>query len=280
MGSVGDRSSDAALSVPLCTVVDPGVEASLHAQHRVDEVLRLVAEGWNDCQISRATGVNRRTILDWRHGRLPRQRPIVGSGGDRIGACPKCDGAGLDEPAYAYLLGLYLGDGCISRERRAFRLRIVQDARYAHLIGLTIDAISRVRAGYGRVGTIKKVGCVEIYASWNHWPCVFPQHGPGVKHLRKIALAPWQERIVDRYPRQLLRGLVHSDGCRVTNRVWNGRYEYPRYFFSNMSTDILQIFRDACDAIGVPHRNSRPNVISVARRDGVAALDAFIGLKA
>ena len=92
-------------------------------------------------------------------------------------------------------------------------------------------------------------------------------------------LDPWQTRIVGVYPRQLLRGLIHSDGCRVVNRVWSGRYAYPRYFFTNRSDDIQQIFRDACERAGVPHRNSRPDTISIARREGVARLDAFIGPK-
>ena len=25
-----------------------------------------------------------------------------------------------------------------------------------------------------------------------HWPCLFPQHGPGRKHTRKIELEQWQ----------------------------------------------------------------------------------------
>jgi hypothetical protein len=196
-----------------------------------------------------------------------------------LGGCPRCDGADLDEPAYAYLLGLYLGDGCISHDSRVFRLRIVQDARYPHLINLTKDAITRVRAGNGRVGTAKKDGCVEIYGYWKHWLCLFPQHGPGKKHLRKMVLTSWQSDIVDSYPRQLIRGLIRSDGCRTINRVWNGRYAYPRYLFTNNSDDILQIFRDACERVGIAHRNSKPNTISVARRNDVGILDLFIGPK-
>ncbi len=107
-----------------------------------------------------------------------------------------------------------------------------------------------------------------------------PNTAPGLKHQRPIRLAPWQTQVVDRYPRQLLRGLIHSDGCRIINRVWHDRYAYPRYLFTNTSEDISQIFRDACDAIGVAQRNSKPNTISVARREAVAALDAFIGPKA
>jgi hypothetical protein len=74
-----------------------------------------------------------------------------------------------------------------------------------------------------------------------HWPCLFPQHGPGRKHLRKIELREWQEVIVERYSGEFAKGLIHSDGWRGNNRVrrtladddhW---YEYPRYQFSNES---------------------------------------------
>ena len=37
-----------------------------------------------------------------------------------------------------------------------------------------------------------------------------------------IELTFWQQDLVDRDPRPLIRGLLHSDGCRVLNRV-NGR---------------------------------------------------------
>lgn len=63
------------------------------------------------------------------------------------------------------------------------------------------------------------------------------------------------------------------------NTVWHGKYSYPRYFFTNVSADILRIFESACDAIGVPNRMSKWNTVSVARREGVAALDAFVGPK-
>jgi hypothetical protein len=74
---------------------------------------------------------------------------------------------------------------------------------------------------------------VEIGCSSKLWLDLFPQHGPGPKHTRKIELVPRQERAIARYPWQFLRGLVHSDGCRVINRVNSG--EYPRYFFTQVS---------------------------------------------
>jgi hypothetical protein len=93
-------------------------------------------------------------------------------------------------------------------------------------------------------------------------------------------LVPWQHELVDEDPRPLLRGLIHSDGCRVLNRAVGTDYPpYPRYEFTNASADIRDIFTRACDAIGVEWRRSRPRVISVARRASVAILDSFVGPK-
>jgi len=75
--------------------------------------------------------------------------------------------------------------------------------------------------------------------------------------------------------------LIHSDGCRSLNRV-RGRdrwYEYPRYTFCNASDDIRGIFCDACDQLGIPWRRMNARNISVARREGVARLDEFVGPK-
>src|ERR1700694_5112183 len=95
-------------------------------------------------------------------------------------------------------------------------------------------------------------GCTEVMSHSKHWICLIPQHGAGRKHLRPIVLEPWQKRVVlDEHPRQLLRGLIHSDGCRVMNWVVGHhkdgpkRYTYPRYFFSNESEDIRAIFIEA-----------------------------------
>lgn len=56
------------------------------------------------------------------------------------------------------------------------------------------------------------------------------------------------------------------------------RYEYPRYFVTNFSEDILGLCTWALDLLEIPWRRSGRS-ISVARRQGVAALDAFVGPK-
>jgi hypothetical protein len=71
-----------------------------------------------------------------------------------------------------------------------------------------------------------------------------------------------------------------SRATGISRSTIRERYAYVRYFFTNTSTDILQIFRDACDLAGIPHRDSKPNTISIAQRAGVETLDSFIGPKA
>ena len=132
---------------------------------------------------------------------------------------------------------------------------------------------------------VQRIGCTEVKSTSKHWPCLFPQHGPGRKHERTIELVPWQQAIARTYPGLFARGLFHSDGCRVTNRVrrkladgdhW---YEYPRYFFADESTDILGLCGQTLDQLGVSWRFSRRNTISLARREAVARLDEFVGPK-
>jgi hypothetical protein len=117
-------------------------------------------------------------------------------------------------------------------------------------------------------------------------PFAFPQHGAGRKHLRPIELEPWQRDLTQRFPRELLRGLVHSDGCRTMNRfetkLPSGRvatYEYPRYFFSNLSEDIRRIFCEHCELLGIRWTQSNPRNISISHRKSVALMDEFIGPK-
>ena len=236
--------------------------------------IELATSGSSPASIGRQLNVSRSVVRVWLAdpGRALERRP-----GD---TCFACDGSPCPEPAsYAYLLGQYLGDGHLVTSSRVPRLRIACADAYPG-IAKEVDAALAELSGH-TPGTVKGVGCCEHYAYWKHWPCLFPQHGPGMKHTRPIVLAEWQQRIVDEHPWPLIRGLIHSDGCRSINRVQvNGvRYAYPRYFFSNESRDILAIMGVALDRVGVAWRYNRPNCISIARRAAVATMDAHVGPK-
>jgi hypothetical protein len=256
----------------------------MRSAEEVRVVLSLVETGANDCAISRRTGIPRGTVRDWRAGRVPRK----GAALDARKLCDRCghprhDFDQLPRIAYAYLLGLYLGDGCISAAQRGvFRLRIELDRKYPGIIGECAEAMRAVMPA-NRVNRLehRHQNSTEV-SSWSRsWPCLFPQHGAGRKHDRSIQLEDWQKQIVGAAPGALLRGLIHSDGCRSVNTIRHPKktYVYPRYLFSNRSSDIRKIFCDACDALGVEWRVMTEVQISVARRESIALLDEFVGPK-
>ena len=218
--------------------------------------------------IARVTWISRSTVRDW----------LKPQAGVRQWRAPQLSLASLPERECAYLLGFYLGDGSISTHlRRVYKLRIVCDSQYTTIIDECVAAMQAVMP-HNRVSVQRlPYNAVVIGCYSKNWPLLFPQHGRGRKHERKIELASWQKEIVDRFPREFLRGLIHSDGCRVLNRV-NGK-DYPRYFFSQVSDDIRSLFCETCDLLGVQWRLNRWNSVSIARAPSVAILDSFIGPK-
>lgn len=249
----------------------------------VASALRASDAGMPDALNADKHGVAVKTIRRWRREYQRLGRPRGQS--HLLARCPRCDGAALDEPAYAELLGWYLGDGHIDLGRRGvYSLHIFNDAKYVELNQRIAELMARVKP-LSRPHTRRVAGAIVITVGWKHWPCLFPQHGPGRKHDRTLLLASWQRRIVEEHPADFLRGLFHSDGCRVNNwatRMVAGekrRYDYPRWQFTNNSADIRGWLSEALDLVGVPWRQSNWKTISVSTRAGVARLDELIGPK-
>ncbi|MVO87012.1 helix-turn-helix domain-containing protein [Streptomyces sp. p1417] len=251
------------------------------------KALSLLHSGARNADVARRLGLPASTVGVWLHRDRARRGELPVA---RSHECPRCDGRALDTKAYSYLLGWYLGDGYISQhpEHRAPSLRITCDDSWP---GLMAECERTIRAVFpdGSTCRARKIGCHDIKIYSTHLPCLFPQHGPGKKHERTIALAPWQQEIVDAHPWAFIRGLIHSDGCRIINwttRLVAGerkRYEYPRYFFTNKSDDIRKLFSDTLTKVGVEWttlaRGSDPFNISIARKASVALMDAHVGEK-
>lgn len=238
------------------------------------EVEKFLAAGASVSAVAAITGVPRSTVVNWwRHpDRGPRESE------------PPKEWRPPDPPAYSYLLGLYLGDGCLNP--KGSPLMVALDARYPGIVAGAQAAIEATMPGIAVHRYRPKENLVRVVASSPLWVRAFPQHGSGRKHTRPIELVDWQLQTTHAFPRELLRGLIHSDGCRTTNRFKVklpsgrvGKYEYPRYFFSNLSEDIRRIFCDHCELLGIRWTQSNPRNISVSHRKSVALLDEFIGPK-
>ena len=220
------------------------------------EAVALLRRGLSNRAVAEQLGVPPGNVSWWHHearknrGEAVRTRPAL--------LCPICDGRPLDREAYAYLLGLYLGDGHIGHyvKHSVPSLMIKLDDAWP---GLQDAAVSAMRAVFPHNAScrVRSKGSHNIKVYSKHLTCLCPQHGPGKKHDRRIVLESWQQNILEEHPWALIRGLIHSDGCRIVNwteKTIGGerkRYEYTRYFFANASTDILRIFTDTLDAVGV-----------------------------
>jgi hypothetical protein len=265
-----------------------GVHMNTHGTEVRQKVLALLPDGAKNTEVARSFGIPPGTVGYWKHvDRVKRGEPITVRPSL---LCPRCDGRDLDKAAYSYLLGLYLGDGHISHyaKHKVPSLMITLDDAWPGIQAGTERALRTVFP-YNATCRVRSKGAHNIKVYFKHLDCLFTQHGPGKKHERAIVLENWQREIVDEHPWEFVRGLIHSDGCRITNwttRVVGGerkRYEYPRYFFTNVSDDIRQLFTGTLDRLGVDRthctRHGNPYNISVARKASVALLDAHVGPK-
>jgi len=104
------------------------------------EAQSLLSAGLTQAETARQLGIPRSTIRTWiANGFVAKQLEPHAPG-----ACPHVDRA-AENPTYAYLLGLYLGDGCISTHPRGvYRLRIALDMKYPEIIAECHSAMEDV----------------------------------------------------------------------------------------------------------------------------------------
>jgi hypothetical protein len=257
--------------------------ADVHPAHVRGQALTLVGEGLNDCQISRRLGVPRSTIRDWRRPSYVRRANIA--------TCPRCwqraKKMHFTPEDYAELLAIYLCDGCISSCPRTWRLRVALDTKYEGIIGAIRALLSRCFPD-NDIGEVEAHGGSMVFLSLycSHLPCLFPQHAPGQKHRRRIALERWQQELLDAAPWRFIRGCIWTDGCSFINRTNVHQpvpYEYLSFDFSNMSHDIVRLFVDACDRVRldyrVAHQPGGPWRVRINRRASVRRVAADVGIK-
>ena len=173
--------------------------SGMRSEAEVRLALELVANGLNDCEISRQVGIPRGTIRQWRVGQTPNFRR-------RSGTCAVCSGdpRALPLPSYTYLLGLYLGDGCLTACPRAvFKLRIACAERYPELIRYCELAISEVLPN--KVGRTRKTNerCWKSTRTPSTGRACFPSTDPGASTNGRSSWPPgsrnWSTATRDRW---------------------------------------------------------------------------------
>jgi DNA-binding transcriptional regulator WhiA len=251
----------------------------MRTKEEYEKVKILLDEGLNPTDIAKITGLPRRTIYDWK------VRPPKSLTGNAQAGCQNCKDSLTSvkeriianetlHSAYSYLLGLYLGDGCISKHPRTYRLRIALDKKYDKLNDYAKEILTKVFIN-NTIGVVNREGCIHLSVYYSGLPIVFPHTGEGKKHDRPIVLEQWQKDILD--PTQFLKGLFHSDGSYYLSRG-NGYYN-----FTNFSKDIIELYKSTCDKLELSYAEvnykSGKNVINHNKRDVVKKMMKMFGTK-
>lgn len=155
----------------------------MHPPHLRAHAMRLRAEGMAFREICRTMGLPRGTVAHWFYGERARRS----AGAATTVHCPRCQPMPeppADPAAYAYLLGLYLGDGHLVTSAKVPVLRIYCADAWPGLIEECERAMLAVLAR--SVHRVRKPGCVGVQSYSPHWPCLLPQHGPGRKQVESL----------------------------------------------------------------------------------------------
>jgi hypothetical protein len=161
-----------------------------------------------------------------------------------------------DAFSYSYLLGVYLGDGCLSVRpgNRGAQLVVACDAAYPGLIDESWAAIVLTSAN----PTVSRVRLAASAACG----CSLPGRD-----------GSW------RFPSMDLAASTSARSCSSHGSKRSWIPIRTRWFFSNRSDDIRGLFCATCDAVGIRWTQSNHRNISVSHRRSVALLDEWVGPK-
>lgn len=152
----------------------------MYERRIVDRALALSRQGVTDREITLTRGVSVGAVRHWRYGN---RRSVETE--DRRRKCPRCGDPSLDRQAYAYLLGLYLGDGHITHHpREVLRLTIACCDGWPGLMDAAAQAMAAVMPS-SSVGRLQRSGCTVVNSYSKHWACLFPATQC---HLVKLAV--------------------------------------------------------------------------------------------
>lgn len=185
--------------------------------------------------------------------------------------------------AYAYILGIYLGDGCITlqdEKKKIYRLRITCDAKYPNIINQISDSLKLIMPA-NKIGFIKRyyqghLSCIDISCYSKLWSDIFSFYRVGRKHTYSIELENWHKEVIKSCTKDFWIGLYQSDG----SRFYNKQSKQIEYNFTQKSTDITNLFCWACDILNIGYGaywcpSRAAYTVSIVKSMDVANIEKF-----
>lgn len=242
--------------------------------------MKLRAEGNKVYAISKITGINRSCVNNWINRGPPNyisQPPYI-SNLEPISLLRSLSKDISDIKRfslYSYILGFYLGDGTISRLPRTKGLMLFFDKKYQPLIDYTAECMASLlgRRPHYYDRSINKeqafrAESITLRIYNKNLDVLFPQYGPGKKHLRKIELTDWQKDIINHV--ELVRGLMMSDGCYY----FCNTFKKYKYTFTNCSSDIINVLSASLSILNIRYCiHTKRNVHKVCLINGKSVIN-------
>jgi hypothetical protein len=268
------------------------------------EAMRLKSNGMRICDIIKILGLKRSCVNNWinrgssQHyrislGKSPRKGSKLPENYDPITYMRELN-HGLSDlqrnSIYSFILGMYLGDGCIGRTRTK-TLTIALDKKHEKLNEYVINAFTLLFNKKPKIfdrsvdrGQKFKSNSITVSMSSINIGIIFPHEGVGPKHLRKIELQEWQKEIIN--PVELIKGLMFSDGCYY----YCNHYKHYFYGFTNASMDIIKILEYYLNLLNIRYNKNitkafrakattSRNNICIGQKEDVEKLHSLIGDK-
>lgn len=234
----------------------------------IEKVLIDFNNGKNKYQIAKEYSIPRATLSGW-----------IKNNGKKIRTSDKDISVIIQEiknnkETYNYILGLYLGDGCISSHKMSYKLRIAQDNKYPK----SITDIENILKSFfpNNIFICKPKGCTVIGIYDKNLPLYFPQHDTGKKHDRPIILSDYQRENLDYL--NLMSGLWMSDGS-----YYIAQKKYECYNFTNKSTDIISLFEECLTNFSIAYRKRMKKdgvwIIEITKKSEVVKMKDIVGTK-
>ncbi|MBI3283041.1 hypothetical protein HYZ70_03100 [Candidatus Curtissbacteria bacterium] len=160
-----------------------------------------------------------------------------------------------DSEDLAELMGILLGDGCLSRYQFVIYLNSETDVEYAYYVK---DLIYRLFDLMPSISQDKDEKVLRIMLSRVNLVKYLERKGLklGNKVLLQVVVPLWIWSKPE-YVKACIRGLIDTDGCFAIHRysVNGQKYSYPKINFTNRSLPLLKFVHDGLISLGYNPKN-------------------------